>query len=289
MLQNFDTSRDNRMCPACISQQKSSQIIKPRHLAHQCRLTGTRHHANRPPNQHMVTIILLQQRAEGWLVVTGENKAQFLRDGNNNIIQRNSDPHQGMQGCNPAAQGRGDFGQVDVDIDADTNQIDPIHPLAEQPRELSSRMQEIVRPFDADIMHARKFCAGISHRQPRDKRHLMRLKMIFDGEYEGGGYGTFTRPPLVCPTPASFDLSCSENHRGGEKLFAFAEDARVRVRASKAREKVKAKGFEILAKSAQAERIRGTITHFNTTSKSFAATTEPAFTWSSSTMPLFGA
>lgn len=114
------------------------------------------------------------------------------------------------------------FARVEVDIQANANEVDVVEAFTKQAGEFSVVVKQVVGPFELDGGVAGELGGGGADRQAGEQREFMRREMGFDGNREGHGQVAGGRGPGIGPPSPASSLARGQNDGRGRKVAAFS-------------------------------------------------------------------
>jgi len=207
--------------------------------------------------ESVVAVIFGEKRGEGMFLALGPDAQNLLGDFEKDIVEVERFAGDEEERGEAIADGFWSVGGIDVDVEADADEIDAVDALAEQAGEFFVVVDDVVGPFEADGMIGGEFGGGVAHGEAGDEGNLMGIAGVVDGEDEGDGESAFLGPPGVSPAAAAGDLIWGEDDGGSEEVAALAEEGGVVVGGTEAGEEVEAEGFYVLFEAGEVEGIGG--------------------------------
>jgi hypothetical protein len=205
--------------------------------------------------QGVIAIIFSEKRGEGVLLALGPDAQKLPGNFEKDIVHVEGFAGDEEERSEAIADGARGVGGIDVDVEADADQIDAIDALAEEAGEFFVVVDNVVGPFEADGMIAGKLGGGVADGEAGDEGDLVGIAGVVDGENEGDGEGAFLGPPGIAASAAAGDLIRSEDDGGSEEIAALAKKGGVVVGGTQAGEEVEAEGAEVFLETREIERI----------------------------------
>ena len=241
----FDVSGGDAVGVAVGLEDEAAEVIEAGASADNGGLVFTGLRADLAADEHMVAVVLLEKRGEGLLELSGEGSSQIGGDGDECIGDIEVVGGDGAEGGDAISKGSWCVAFIEVDVDAEADEVEAVDAFAEEAGELAAVVDDVVRPFEADVVVAGKLGGGVADGEAGDERDLVWAELFFDGEGEGDGEAACGGPPGVGSAASAGGLVCGEDDGGCEESAGFAESGGVIVGGAEAGEPVEAEGFEV--------------------------------------------
>lgn len=201
------------------------------------------HDAQAAAGEGVIALIFGEQRGEGVLLTLRPDAQNLPGDFDEHIVEVEGFAGDEQQRSEAMADGFGGVGRIDVDVEADADEVDAVDALAEQAGEFFVVVDDVVGPFEADGMIAGEFGSGVAHGEAGDEGDLVGIFCVIDWKREGDGECAYFGPPGISPAAAAGDLIGCEDDGGGEEVIALAKEGGMVVGGTEAGEEVEAEGF----------------------------------------------
>jgi hypothetical protein len=142
---------------------------------------------------------------------------------------------------------------IDVDVQADTDEIYIADSLAQKARKFVTIMKKIVGPFKEYPIVAGDFGGGIAEGESGDQRQFLRRQPVVQGYRECDCQNARVRPPGIFSSPAASDLPAGQDGRRSKKPARAAQSSGMIAGASQSGKPVEAVGFEAGAEAGKIE------------------------------------
>ena len=140
-----------------------------------------------------------------------------------------------------------------IDVQSQPDQIRLVSALAQQPGQLSPAIEQIVGPFQQNVVGADELGGSVPYRQAGDERNLMRRKVLVDGQDKRDGEAAGAGPPGIGIPSASGELVAGQHNRRREQLAAPPQQSGLVVGAAQARGPVQTKWSDLLPQAFEVE------------------------------------
>ena len=205
------------------------------------------------PDQGVVFIVAGEKLGKGLIIAMGEHGVQGAGDAGEDIGHIQRFAGEGGKGNHPAAERSGDRRWIDIDVEAEADEICFVKAFAEQAGEFLAFDEQIVWPFELDGRTGEQCGGGVADGETGEQGHMVRGDVIAGGQDEGGGEHAGLRPPGIGAAPAAGGLAAGEDDGGGEELIFFPQRYRVIVGAAQRGKPMEAEGLDGLAEALEVE------------------------------------